>query len=1161
MPIKPCFDVLTDEEMKYLMGKQAIHLKSGLSEREASIKAVNEFKHETLNSLSDIYKKVGVPGYEGKGSEKTAEEKPTKITTPEDFEKELATTIGIKPEEKPTPPPPKELTPQEKEINDLQGSYDRIKADLLSQGIKPEEIESDPEMKRLQDRIDKLKSGDKETETQPAKKEPGVPGEVEQTPSGETEPGTQTPESGTDQPPVDSGAKEETSIGREVEAAFAGGRIKGKIIKDDRNKITIQADDGTKYPIKKSDILNKGETIQQHYDKSFEGKVDKLAEKAIETLGTPKHLRGVNKQGIGAEEVIKAAAEIIKAAHRAGKDIKEAIETAIDYLKARWDESWGEMAEADMRKQFSDLDRDEKIKDVIDRSELTEDQLRASIKKVTGLSDEKVNELIRAGKKIDEPKGEKTEDKKTSDSKYTKEVQDILNFADRKAEFTGNAHTDRKSIEGIRNSMVIHAENLIKALPKKFKDAALQENVYHHMEDSSIPLTPDEIEFRDQYIKPLQEALDKVYKKIINEQPDLAEGMDKTLKQIGYVPREVKDKRGPFERLAEGARNILGSKVKTTSGHLKSRVYQALTQQTPDMFGGQVGDRKVVVIKGREVFESTPEGLKKLGNYDGSGQFTDGSGNIYKVGDATVKEIESGTPTEYYKTPLANFLNAFVELKQVDMASDFVNNMKKEMQDEGMMFDVKKGPIPEDYATTDLPNFRGYAFPKKISAELNRLSYANKSDPLQALSIVNRFLRNAIVFGTGIPHWANEVDTWLKEGGVSRFSHPVRLIKSGMMAAHALIAQTPEYFQIMEQGGSLMSHDTKNYHKLLLDATMIQLKSKPGVLNAISKALGYSNPLKLMKVLADFSHKSAMASHDFLMLQAVFEHMDKGHNIREGIDYVNKYMPDYDIPSTVLGSENVSKLLRNPNITMFSAYHYGLFKSYGNMIKDFGKSAIGMDAKGLASAADKIAMTALLSAFVYPIIDKVADMIFTSKEDKKKGKKAQVRRPGSSKIIEDTYELATGQKSLAQYIYGYATPAQATNLSVELIENKQIGPYTRGEQIYTPSDITKHPGEAAKDIGEYAGGKINPVSQYEDIAAGKKTFKDVIEEQINIKHSKPDAEKEYEFLRYESSNIRAKAQKLKKSGDMKGAEKLWNQYLKDLDEAHTEAIKEKNKSK
>ena len=75
-------------------------------------------------------------------------------------------------------------------------------------------------------------------------------------------------------------------------------------------------------------------------DKSFDQKVDEFADKLIKKLSV-KNYDNLTMQGPGIKEIVKAGAEIIKAAYHAGSDIKQAIEDAIDYIRNNWDAKFG----------------------------------------------------------------------------------------------------------------------------------------------------------------------------------------------------------------------------------------------------------------------------------------------------------------------------------------------------------------------------------------------------------------------------------------------------------------------------------------------------------------------------------------------------------------------------------------------------------------------------------------------------------------------------------------------------------------------------------------------------------------------------------------------------------------------------------------------------
>ncbi len=94
--------------------------------------------------------------------------------------------------------------------------------------------------------------------------------------------------------------------------------------------------------------------------KLFDDKVDAFADKMIDFL-TPKSMKGkdIKKSGIGVEELVRGAAEIIKKAYKLGHDLNKAIDDAIDYIKAGWakhglDKKVGPFDEAATRQAFRD---------------------------------------------------------------------------------------------------------------------------------------------------------------------------------------------------------------------------------------------------------------------------------------------------------------------------------------------------------------------------------------------------------------------------------------------------------------------------------------------------------------------------------------------------------------------------------------------------------------------------------------------------------------------------------------------------------------------------------------------------------------------------------------------------------------------------------------
>jgi hypothetical protein len=77
---------LTSAQQKYIVGRSESYQKNGMSEIESHLKAIDDMKHETVNSLHDVYSQLGVVA-----------------------KSEQATPTEVPPPQEPTTPPPTEV--------------------------------------------------------------------------------------------------------------------------------------------------------------------------------------------------------------------------------------------------------------------------------------------------------------------------------------------------------------------------------------------------------------------------------------------------------------------------------------------------------------------------------------------------------------------------------------------------------------------------------------------------------------------------------------------------------------------------------------------------------------------------------------------------------------------------------------------------------------------------------------------------------------------------------------------------------------------------------------------------------------------------------------------------------------------------------------------
>src|SRR5206468_1484458 len=117
-------------------------------------------------------------------------------------------------------------------------------------------------------------------------------------------------------------------------------------------------------------------------------------------------------------------------------------------------------------------------------------------------------------------------------------------------------------------------------------------------------------------------------------------------------------------------------------------------------------------------------------------------------------------------------------------------------------------------------------------------------------------------------------------------------------------------------------------------------------------------------------------------LQAAYEKTARGMDLKTALRETAKHIPDYRMPTRILDSAALRKVLSNRNLVMFMHYHYGALKSYGETLKSIGnidwtpdhENAKGEDANRAGRTPDQeklhgmdiLAMLGLITLVVYP---------------------------------------------------------------------------------------------------------------------------------------------------------------------------------------------------
>ena len=611
-----------------------------------------------------------------------------------------------------------------------------------------------------------------------------------------------------------------------------------------------------------------------------------------------------------------------------------------------------------------------------------------------------------------------------------------------------------------------------------------------------------------------QELYDKVYKPLLEKNIDLTkflmdEGIMKSKPLTkNFFPRQTVPMTKAERQVYEDSLRAKGLLEPELEGWRK--LYGSVKDFMSELGGGDLGgfnadlqrrrgatkDRSVFVLEGndgkRSVIEVMPGGniikwenindvkepslLTRLTNPDGSRLTLSGS---LDVGDkilngtvvhGTIPEIEYHSPFKYKRDSLAVLLDSTSQLEEQARAYQAIKNLTQSEYWPKEMKAVPAGPndeLPEGYSIPlyldRLPALRGWAFPIKTSEVIS--DFAQVRDPTLLTNLTSFIVKNMMLNPLG--HMYNEgghlyvgrgLTGWVTPPGIYRF------VKYGKQAIDDVLGMSKFYTDTIKYGGAILGENTRMstfeegiYKKGLKEFSNTQ------EFKDLAKDTGKSL-LNLYNELSNASSRAMWMTRNILYVQWIREVMGtKTHpdgtpfSHMDAIKYVEKHMPNYRVPSRVgeqaLGSSvsrGLSNVMRNPNFTVFSPYHYGLVNSLMNTMKELGSGLKGKAGReDFKDGLNRAGAIALALAFLYPMVDMLAQRM-TGNPD------AHQRRAGPFHLIHALGEVADGTKDPQALLSSIFTPNPALMGMIQFGFDRNF--YT-GQQIYNPmsegSVITK----------------------------------------------------------------------------------------------------------
>jgi GH24 family phage-related lysozyme (muramidase) len=627
----------------------------------------------------------------------------------------------------------------------------------------------------------------------------------------------------------------------------------------------------------------------------------------------------------------------------------------------------------------------------------------------------------------------------------------------------------------------------------------MQNNIRMHLEGiNPVPLTKAEQVIFDKYYQPLISELTKAYEYLKNINPELANQLGEMRdgkfffnRMMNPLTREqikVMQENGTIENP-----NFFG-KIKNTFAELGGKleggfdpdlgkISSASKTRSFWVVEGKNGTREIVQIaKDGKIFKWEDQKATLIGRMPQRDQMLREGDAFFggKLAQGSIEELETHAPITYNRNSFAVLIQKMNEAREEVRQDAFL----KELMASPMMKDIalpthtegKLQEVPEGYMVPKnvqkYPALAGYMFPTRVAHIIN--DFARVWDPTVLTNLTNIIVKNMMI--NPIAHMLNEafhlynargLSGWVTPGGIARFQ------KTGKEAINDVVNLTDFYEETIRLGGSLLAPGTRAsaFQEALFGKGLNEF-SKTGEFKELANDMGVSLK-QLYNGISKQSNRAMWITRDIMYMQYLREIMaTKGVSHAEAIVYAEKHMPNYRLPSIVgekVVGENLGRglsyIMQNPNISVFSRYHYGMVKSLVNMVREVGAIKKGAEGvKEFKQGMDSAAAVAVALAVVYPLMDMMAKSLTDND-------KAKFRRAGPYHLIHAMEDVVAGAKSPAAAMNSVFTFNPALSGLVQLGMNTN---WYNGQAIYNPQS---DPVTLASDLTRYMGMQLPMASQ------------------------------------------------------------------------------------
>jgi hypothetical protein len=586
-------------------------------------------------------------------------------------------------------------------------------------------------------------------------------------------------------------------------------------------------------------------------------------------------------------------------------------------------------------------------------------------------------------------------------------------------------------LQALRQSSVAdRAEvgNTIRALPEEAKNLTIGEKLYHAAEDPAelAKLTPGERALYDQHLQPLRDEQAALAKEAVEL------GGSDLVDDPNYIHRIAKGHAPQYDSLSGDSFDpVTGTKsLPRTTSALQERKYFAI--ESPE------GVRKVVtkspdgvtVWNGLE--RARPEDVIDTPRYDKTNIPTPGDlepGTTLRIGDknwkvtqARTAEIEKYTPTEYHKNAFVNTADAVVRLREVVRNLEFVEDVKSsDWWSEHAVSAGGNQEIPKGWVRPKMPQFSDWYVDPKYAAVLDdfyKPGIIDPAGPLRGLRAANQFAASSM-FWNPIPHMQNVGVHWAVGRGWDWIRPSVmRHFAADMTrAVKSVVTQNRDYQGYLREGGGLVYGGVKNadFYGDMGRHMGMEIEKNWGSWKPLFDKLGLKTPYEATAWWYGKMRNVLWATSDMFMMHRYLELERKGMSPQRALKEAEKHIPNYRIPTEIAGSRAASMIAQEPALTLFSRYHYGMWKSFVNMATDLAKGSPAEKKEALGN----VAALAFMGYVIYPVIDAIYQKV--TGDDK-----AKMLRRGAMSAPHGIAETVDNNQSFSQFLSSNITAAPAT---------------------------------------------------------------------------------------------------------------------------------------